>query len=496
MTETMRLRDMLENIDGITLRGDAEVPVLGVAYDSRRVRTGDLFVAIKGNKEDGARFIREAIGRGAVAVAGEREVPDGTAVPMLLVPDARRFVAEAARLLMHDPASRMQLVAVTGTNGKTTICWLMDAIFRQAGLHACLAGTLGMKIGGRLEPGAHTTPEAVELVAFLARALDAECTHGVMEVSSHALAFKRAWGTRFSTAVFTNLTPEHLDFHADMESYYQAKRLLFAHEGGHRLQSSVINVDDPYGRRLAGDADGKIWRYGWDEEAEIRPLRTSARIDGSEISLAIPGGRLDIRTRLAGRPNIYNIMAAAGAALSLGIGPDAIRAGIESLSGVPGRMEFVDAGQDFTVIVDYAHTPDALEKLLENVKALTPGRRITVFGCGGDRDRTKRPRMGEIASRLSAFVIATSDNPRTEDPLRILQEIEPGLKQGPAPYRLQPDRRAAIREALEMARPGDVVLLAGKGHENVQIIGNQALPFEDRGIARELLLQLKRAQGD
>jgi len=492
----MLLQELLDALGGIHISGNPQVRISGLSCDSRRVRAGDLFVALRGQHTDGAMFIREAVDRGAVALAGEQAGEAGTGIPTLQVADARQFLSEAARLLFDDPAAHLQLVAVTGTNGKTTTAFLMDAIFRQAGLRACLVGTLGMRIGERPFPSAHTTPEAVELTSFLRQALRAKCTHGILEVSSHALALKRVYGMRFAIGVFTNLTPEHLDFHADMESYYQAKRLLFSPAGGNGIRASVINIDDACGRRLAAEAGGRITRYGRDAAAEIHVLRSSTRITGTDLDLATPAGELSIRTRLAGQPNIYNIMAAAGAALELGIDPGHIRAGIESLTGVPGRLELVDAGQDFTVIVDFAHTPDALEKLLETVRALTPGRRITVFGCGGDRDRTKRPVMGEIAARLSDFVIATSDNPRTEDPGAILREIEPGLKRGPASYRLQPDRRAALRCALEAARTGDVVLVAGKGHENYQIVGTQVLPFEDRAVVQELIHQLRQDQGD
>lgn len=310
------------------------------------------------------------------------------------------------------------------------------------------------------------------------------------------MSLKRVYGTHFSVGVFSNLTPEHLDFHEDMESYYRAKRLLFSVEGANGVEAAIINSDDPYGRRLANESSAPVMRYGFASDADLRVLDCTLKIGGTSMRFATPAGKLVIDTRLVGRPNVYNIMAAAGAALALGIGPEKVRAGIEALEGVPGRLELVRCGQDFTVVIDYAHTPDALEKLLETVRQLTRGRVITVFGCGGDRDRKKRPLMGAIAARLSDFAVATSDNPRSEDPLQILAEIEPGLKPGPAPYRLMPDRREAIRAALALARKDDVVLIAGKGHEDYQLIGRQTIPFDDRTVARELIQELRKAQGE
>jgi UDP-N-acetylmuramoyl-L-alanyl-D-glutamate--2,6-diaminopimelate ligase len=483
----MLLQELLDGMPGIKLEGDPRAQILGIAYDSRQVKSGDLFVVLKGAKTDGLLFIDEAIARGAAALAADRALGPRSGTARLTVPDARKFLAEAARAIFHDPAAHIRLVAITGTNGKTTTSCLVDAIFRQAGLRSCLVGTLGMRIGDQPFPSAHTTPEASDLTAFLQQARQAGCTYGSLEVSSHALVMRRVFGTRFEVGVFSNLTPEHLDFHYDMESYYQAKRLLFAPEGENSVRTAVINIDDPYGQRLASEIAVPVVSYGFGAEAGIRVLDCHMGIDGTGLHLITPAGEMSLRARLAGRPNLYNMMAAAGAALSLGIDPHYVRLGIESLHGVPGRLEPVRGGQDFTVIVDYAHTPDALEKLLETVRQLTTGRIATVFGCGGDRDRKKRPRMGEIATRLSDFVVATSDNPRSEDPQQILAEIEPGLNMGAATYHLQPDRREAIRSAFAWARKGDVVLIAGKGHEGYQIIGTQVFPFDDRTVALELI---------
>jgi UDP-N-acetylmuramoyl-L-alanyl-D-glutamate--2,6-diaminopimelate ligase len=492
----MWITELLEMIPGVTLDGNPRVKILGIAYDSRQVKPGDLFVALKGARTDGSLYIKEALTRGAAAVAVEHDQSPADGTPVLRVPDARRFLAEAARVVFQDPAAHMQLAAITGTNGKTTTSFLVDAIFHAAGLRSCVVGTIGMHIGGRQFPSAHTTPEASDLTAFLRQADQEGCTHGCLEISSHALVLRRVYGMRFTVGVFSNLTPEHLDFHQDMEAYYQAKRMLFVPEGGNEIQTAVINLDDSYGQRLAHEACARVRGYGFHPDADIRVLESRTGMNGTYLSLAIPGGEMTIDSPLVGRPNIYNIMAAAGAALSMGIAPRWVAEGIGSLQGVPGRLEPVRAGQDFSVLVDYAHTPDALEKLLETSRPLTAGRLITVFGCGGDRDRKKRPLMGEIAVRLSDVVVATSDNPRSEDPRLILAEIEPGLAQGPASYHLQPDRREAIRTALRLARRGDSVVIAGKGHEDYQIIGDRVFPFDDRAVARELIHQLLTAQGD
>jgi UDP-N-acetylmuramyl-tripeptide synthetase len=488
----MLLQELTARLPGLELRGDPATAIGGIAYDSRAVEKGFLFVGIKGERTDGMRFLDQAVRRGAAAFATEDRLASDSPIPTLRVPDARAFLAEAARIFFGDPASELELAAITGTNGKTTTCYLLESVFRESGLPACLLGTIGKRIGDRTFPASRTTPEASDLMAFLRQAAAAGCTHGALEVSSHALALKRVLGAKFSVGIFTNLTPDHLDFHKDMESYYQAKRLLFVPEGANRIDWAVINEDDPYGRRLSAEVTCQLLRYALSARADVRVLSHESRVDGTLLRLATPRGDLEVRSRLVGRPNIYNMLAAVGAALCLGIEPQQIGKGIANLPGVPGRMERVDAGQPFTVIVDYAHTPDALKNLLETLSALPHRDLITVFGCGGDRDRTKRPLMGEIAGRMSGFVIATSDNPRSEDPLAVLQEIEVGLKRSPGQYQLISDRRKAIERALSMARQGDVVVISGKGHENYQIIGTESRPFDDRLVARELILELPK----
>ncbi len=490
----MLLGDLLKTIPDVEICGIPRIPVTGVTHDSRRIRAGNIFVGIRGEKTDGSRFFKDAVRSGAAALAAEEQVEQIAGVATLKVRDARRFLAQAARAFYLDPSSRLMLVGITGTNGKTTTSFLLDAIYRQAGLHSCLAGTTGMKIGNEWRPTDRTTPEAPELMLFLHEAAIVGCTHGVMEVSSHALALKRVLGIRCAAGVFTNLTPDHLDFHRDMESYYQAKKLLFSPEGENRVATAVVNADDPYGRRLSSEISCPVLRYGFDASADVRMLDCRFGSQGTDFAIGSPKGEFRLHSPLVGRPNASNVLAAVAAALSLGLGEGAIAPGIESLQGVAGRMERVDAGQPHLVIVDYAHTPDALETLLETMRALPHGKLITVFGCGGDRDRSKRPVMGEIAARLSDRVIATSDNPRSEAPLSILSEIEPGLRKGPARYEIVPDRREAIAAALAGADPGDAVVIAGKGHETCQVVGTRVLPFDDRSVARELIVEkLNRA---
>jgi UDP-N-acetylmuramoyl-L-alanyl-D-glutamate--2,6-diaminopimelate ligase len=483
----MLLRDALKQIADISWKGNPDADMLGVSYDSRAVQQGDLFVAIKGEKTDGARYVAQALENGAVAVASEQEIDPGSQAAAILVPDARRFLAEISQILYGNPSAKLSLVGITGTKGKTTTTYMMESIYRSAGLRSCLGGTIEMKIGDQSFHSSHTTPESSDLLKFLHQAAEEGCTHGALEVSSHSLVLKRVFGTRFAVGVFMNLTHDHLDFHKDMETYFRAKQLLFSPENDYGLTAAVINADDAFGKRLAGEVRMPVVRFGFDHPAEIRVLEYRSRMDGSDLELETPAGKMQFRMHLIGRPNVYNTMAATGAALSLGIGADAIRAGIEAMTGVPGRMELVKEGQDYTVIVDYAHSPDSLDNLLKTISRLPHKKIITVFGCGGDRDRTKRPVMGEIAAKRSDLVIATSDNPRSEDPLAILKEIEPGLRKGSAPYEIIPDRRQAIESAIAMAKTGDAVVIAGKGHEDYQIIGKQVVPFDDRKLAAELI---------
>jgi UDP-N-acetylmuramoyl-L-alanyl-D-glutamate--2,6-diaminopimelate ligase len=491
----MLLGEILAQIPRAEARGDLQVSVREVSYDSRVVEAGDLFVAMRGQKTDGNLHIRQAMDRGAVAIASEIEPDAPPRVVTVKVGDARKFLAQASQVFFRRPASQLTLVGITGTNGKTTTTYLVHAVFRQAGYKPCLVGTLGLKIADQPYPSHHTTPEAPDLLRFLRRALDEGCTHGALEVSSHALALKRVFGTRFVAGVFTNLTPDHLDFHGTMESYYGAKRLLFAPEGENGVELAAVNTDDAWGRRLVSETSCQVLSYGFGKKAQVRVLEFRNRVDGTDLRISTPRGELELATRLIGRANVYNVLAAVCVSVGLGLEFEHIRNGIEALQGVPGRMEAVDCGQSFTVLVDYAHTPDALEKALETISQLPHGKVITVFGCGGDRDKSKRPVMGGIAARLSDLVFATSDNPRSEDPKQILAEIEPGLQRGKARYRLIVDRGEAIVESIHSAQRGDVVLIAGKGHEDYQVIGSKTVPFDDRDVARQILTQIAREGG-
>ena len=486
----MLLRTALEQIPGMDTAGIPDVHIQGVSYDSRTCREGHLFVAMKGENTDGSRFITQAAIQGVAAVATEQPVVPPDNITAFTVPDARKFLADISRIYYQDPASKLKLVAVTGTNGKTTTTYLLDSIFSHAGINACLGGTIEMKAASKSIHSRHTTPEASDLMHFLHRAVKDGCTHGSLEVSSHALALKRVFGTKFNVGVFMNLTRDHLDFHRDVEDYFGAKQLLFSPENGNNVESAVINTDDPYGQKLENHFQGSLLRFGFDPDADIHVLDCKTLADGTELILATPAGESTIRTSMIGQHNVYNIMAATGAALCLKIDPENIRAGIESLKQVPGRFERVDAGQDFTVIVDYAHTPDALENLLTLVSQLPHKRILTVFGCGGDRDKSKRPVMGSIAVDKSDLSIVTSDNPRSENPLDIIKDIETGMHEGPGIYRIVPDRREAIEQAVATAGKEDIVVIAGKGHEDYQVVGGSRHPFDDRKVAREKLLKL------
>lgn len=471
-------------------------PVAEVAYDSRRVTPGALFVALKGLKADGTAFAAEAAASGAVAILSEAPCPPGLAVPWVVVTDARLALALAADRFFDHPSRRMPVVGVTGTNGKTTTAYLLAAVLDAAGLRAGMLGTVAYRIGGVDREASRTTPEAPDVQRLLSDMIREGCRSAVMEVSSHALALKRVDGMRFAAAIFTNLTRDHLDFHADMEAYFVAKRRLFdmLTEGA----PAVVNVDDPRGAALVETAARPV-TYAIGAPADVRPGPVTMTLEGLRFDVATPHGPLSLHSRLVGKPNVYNILAAVAAATALDVPLAAIARGIEELGGVPGRFELVSSpGDEVTVVVDYAHTDDALRNLLETARPLTPARLITVFGCGGDRDRSKRPLMGMVAARLSDLVVITSDNPRSEDPRRIVEEIERGIPAGSQTSTRVPvvasvvDRAEAIERAIAMAGPGDVVLVAGKGHEKYQQIGDRVLPFDDGAVARGALARRRQ----
>lgn len=469
--------------------------VTALAFDSRQVKPGAIFFALRGVNADGARFVPQAIANGAVAVVAETAAPAGVTVPWVQVPNARAAMAETAAAFYRNPSAELALVGITGTNGKTTTSYVLASIFEAAGVKCGRIGTIGYQVGGRELDAARTTPEAPELQRLLRDMVTDGCGACVMEVSSHALALRRADSLRFAAGVFTNLTRDHLDFHGDMESYFVAKRRLFEILPDGAV--GVINVDDRRGADLVAAARRPV-TYAIDAAADVRPGPLSFSLDGLSFEVRTPRGTFHVKSPLVGRPNAYNILAASAAAMALDLPFSAIEQGITRLEHVPGRFQVVSsAADDVRVIVDYAHTDDALKNLLETARPLATGRVVTVFGCGGDRDRTKRPLMGAVAARLSDLVIVTSDNPRSEDPARIIEEIQRGIvtpadrlgAKGPkgTPSLSIVDRREAIERAVREARSGDLVLIAGKGHEKYQVIGDRTLPFDDVEVARAAL---------
>jgi UDP-N-acetylmuramoyl-L-alanyl-D-glutamate--2,6-diaminopimelate ligase len=484
----MRLGDLVAGIDGVRLETGQDQVVTDVAYDSRKVQPGTLFVAIRGLATDGNQFVESARKKGAVAVASEE--PPRPGIPWLQVADAREALATLSATLLGHPADALRLVGVTGTNGKTTTAYLVDAALRAAGQRVGLLGTVQYRIGDRLAEAVRTTPESSDLQKLFREMVDARCSHAVLEVSSHSLSLKRVHGCAFEVAVFTNLTRDHLDFHGDMDRYFAAKRVLFdtlLREDGH----AVLNADDDRCAELAATSRGQVTTYAIEHEADLRAEAIALSLSGTSFRVRTRAGVLEIRTPLLGRFNVQNLLAALGTCLALGLDPETAVRGLENLKGVSGRMERVDAGQDFTVVVDYAHTDDALKNLLETVRELKPRRILTVFGCGGDRDKTKRPLMGAVAARLSDVIVITSDNPRTEPPEAIVEDIQRGINGYRKAERLViVDRRDAIAKALEMAGAGDAVVIAGKGHETSQVLRDRTVPFDDRQVARDVLGRL------
>jgi UDP-N-acetylmuramoyl-L-alanyl-D-glutamate--2,6-diaminopimelate ligase len=467
-----------------------EQRVTAIAYDSRAVQPGAVFVALRGLKADGASFAAQAASRGAIAIVADTARPAGIDRPWIHVADARLALALLADRFYDRPSRRMPVIGVTGTNGKTTTSYLLAAVLDAAGMTAGVMGTVAYRIGREEREASRTTPEAPDVQQLLAEMLASGCRSAVMEVSSHALALRRVDGMRFAAAVFTNLTRDHLDFHEDMEQYFAAKRRLF--EMLEPDGVGIVNADDPRAPALVA-ASPRSLTYGIAQPADVTPGPFTLDIGGLTLDVRTPKGSVAVRSSLVGRPNVYNILAATATAVALDLPLDAVAKGVHALPGVPGRFEVVStAPDDVTVVVDYAHTDDALRNLLETARPLAPRRLITVFGCGGDRDTTKRPLMGMVAARLSDVVIVTSDNPRSEDPARIIDDIRRGIT--PASHAGRPadvlsvvDRAQAIERAVSLAGAGDLVLIAGKGHEKYQQIGARVLPFDDVAVAREAL---------
>ena len=491
--DPMQLGELLEGVaraNGGARVAGTEREISAVAYDSRKVTPGALFVAIRGERADGNLFVDDALKRRAAAVVSA-QARRASGVPAdvawVQVEEPRKALAQIAANFFGHPADALELVGITGTNGKTTTSFLMDSILRAAGHSTGLFGTILYRTPKGESPAVHTTPESLELEKFFAQVRNEGGTHVTMEASSHALALDRVWGCRFAAAIFTNLTRDHLDFHKTMAAYGAAKRRLFEGTGAGAPRVGVVNQDDPFGDRLKGLAQCTL-TYGLAPGADLTTKRFTLSFTGLEFTIETPEGKLEAVSPLVGKINVYNILAAVAAAVGIGIPREAIERGIRNCSRVPGRFERVDCGQPFLVIVDYAHTDDALRNLLETARGLNKsGRIITLFGCGGERDRTKRPLMGEAAGTLSDLVVLSSDNPRGEDPLNIINDALVGLQRTGTEYLVEPDRARAVRLAIEGARPGDIVLLAGKGHETYQVLRDRTIDYDDREEARRVL---------
>ena len=479
---------------GAQLSGSDVGVVTDVTHDSRQAREGTLFVAIKGLTMDGHRFVDDVMRRGAAGIISEFDPPANFEGAWLKVKNAREALAKAAAVINGDPSHQLDLVGITGTNGKTTTTYLCYALAEAAGVKPAMLTTVEYRIGEKGEPAVRTTPEASDTNRFLRRAVDDGCSFAAMEASSQAIDLHRCDWLRFKVTVFTNLTQDHLDYHGTMENYFDAKKKLFDGRLGEAPSVCVINLDDEWGRKLVDELYSKgqkVVTYSQRQHADfIAEDIDVSLIKGTSFLLKTPNGERRITSPLVGHPHVYNMLAATGAAIELGYELDDITKGLSTCVGAPGRFERVPNDCGFAVVVDYAHTDDALLNTLKTARDLTDGRIITVFGCGGDRDKTKRIPMGRVAGENSDIAIITSDNPRTEDPLEIIREIEVGIKESGTEYEILPDRRDAIFRAVSLAKPGDVVIVAGKGHENYQIVGNDKFHFDDREVAQEGLRRI------
>lgn len=477
---------------GVSLQGElpeslAKSTVAGLEYDSRRVAPGYLFFAFEGQNADGRRFAADAMARGAIAVVSESARAPDFSGDWIQVTHGRQGLAIASRNFYGKPDERIAVVGITGTNGKTTCSYIIDSIFRADGKITALIGTIEYHLGGKVLPARNTTPESLDLYRLLAELERLGGSRATVEVSSHALALGRVFGLPFHTAVFTNLTRDHLDFHPTMEAYFEAKRMLFQGAGASPPRYAVLNGDDPFARQVHPPRESETFWYGLGKDATVRATHITSAIAGLRFQVEYGKLRFPVESTLVGRINVYNILAACCTGFAFGLSAEAISRGIAQCRAVPGRFERVDEGQPFGVVVDYAHTDDALRNTIAVARGLTAGRVITLFGCGGDRDRAKRPLMGQAAGEKSDFVVLTSDNPRSEEPLDIMNDALVGLRRYDVKHAVEPDRAAAIRRAIGEAKAGDIVILAGKGHETYQILKDKTIAFDDRAVAREVL---------
>jgi UDP-N-acetylmuramoyl-L-alanyl-D-glutamate--2,6-diaminopimelate ligase len=489
----MQLRQIVQSLPALAIEGDLTQDIQGITYDSRRVKSGMMFVAIPGQHTDGHDHINNAIARGASAILCERNgfVPQRAA--KIKVADSREALALASAAFYENPSTRLKMIGVTGTNGKTTVAFMVKHLLETAGIKTGLIGTIRYEVGERIIPAHRTTPEALEVQQMLAHMVRADCEACVMEVSSHALDMKRVHGIDFDVAIFTNLTQDHLDYHGTMENYYEAKKKLFTSlQSGSKRGGAIINIDDSFGRRLSRETDVEVkLTFGLSESAQLRATRIQLNQDSTQMVIESDEHHFPCTLPLIGRHNIYNALAAVGAGLCLKLGVPALKNALNTMEPVPGRLQKISQGQEFGVYVDYAHTDDALQNVLGTLRELTRGRLLLLFGCGGNRDAGKRPKMGEVAARLADFSIITSDNPRKENPGSIAAQIEEGYRSiRTDACRIQLDRRRAIEEIIQMAAPGDSVLIAGKGHETYQEFEDTVAPFDDAVYARQALEEL------
>jgi UDP-N-acetylmuramoyl-L-alanyl-D-glutamate--2,6-diaminopimelate ligase len=487
----MKLKDLLKGIAFLNLYGDEKEEIQGIAYSSKNVKNGFLFAALKGAKENGFNFIEEALARGASAILSEKPRPAHIKKTWVQVSEARQALALASANFYSHPSDKMKVVGVTGTKGKTTVTYLLESIIKKSNFHPAVIGTISYRWPNHAISAERTTPEAPDLQRMLSEMASQGVTHCLIEVSSHSLDLKRVLGIGFDIVVFTNLSGEHLDYHHSLESYFEAKKKLFFLD--HKKRIAVVNIDDPWGKKLISELQNEeVLTYGLEPSAQVCAENFKFSQKGIELLVRYPEGKLTVFSVLLGMPNVYNILSSISVALALNIPLASIKKGISSLQGVPGRFERIENLFGFNIFVDYAHTDDALRNLLETVRGLSPKRIILVFGAGGDRDKTKRPRMGEVAGELADITILTSDNPRSEDPLAIISDIEKGIKKtGNKNYKILNDRKEAIEYGLSHLEKGDYLLVAGKGHENYQIFKDKTIPFDDAEVIRKILKEKK-----